>query len=370
MKQHLVTLSFAIIFASACAVALRTALVQSRCRSDEAGLAVKSEPTLLWRMQIKAAPNAPCAFPEGWFVTDESGGLTAISTEGRLLWHVDFSNQLFSCAASFVARLAVVASQDGDVSGVRSDTGKVVWHRKLDARFQHAPLTGTRDDVQVVWLMSQADGQLFCVRASDGQLVWQSEATNRCDGTPVLCRGRIAYGNCDGAVYVFDAKDGSLKGSVSVGENDQMAGGMLASQSGLLVTGTRQGNLVVVDADALKRVALVNVSPSETFASPAQVFGGLVAMGTPEGLVTFWRIEDKRLTPAGRVDLGKPVDSLQTSGGHLFALSGGDLCALSSVTAAVERLPLGDTAKGLVAGDKGALACVADGAIVSVRGEN
>jgi len=314
-----------------------------------------------------APPNAPCAFPGGWIVTDEKGGVTALSKSGQTLWRVSLSNQTFAAAAAVAAECAVVASQDGAVAAIRVQTGEIAWRCDLDARFQHAPLTGVRSGVPVVWLVSQADGRLFCLRTSDGGIVWKSETTNRCDGTPVRVGERLAYGNCDGVVHVFDVADGAQKGVVQVGESDQMAGGARALQSGLLAIGTRQGNLVVVDAQALARVALVNVSPNEAFATPAEAFDGVLAMGTAEGAVTFWRLTGSTLTPAGKTDLGAPVDSLQACGDRLFVLAGGSLCALAA-DGGVARLPLGDAAKGLAIGAVGQLACVVDGAIVGIKG--
>ena len=365
MKPMRVTWMLAAAFAGACALALARIGCPSR-GSSTAPAARAPRPAVLWRTPMAAAPNAPCAFSGGWIVTDEKGGVAALSREGKPLWRVSFSNQVFAAAASVVAEWAVVASQDGAVAGLRLETGALAWRCELDGRFQHAPLTGLRSGTPVVWLVSQADGRLFCLRAADGALVWKSETTNRCDGSPARVGDRIVYGNCDGAVHVFDVADGAEKGAVKVGESDQMAGGVLPLTSGLLATGTRQGNLVVADARALALVAQTNVSPSEAFVTPAEAFGGLVAMGTAEGAVSFWKLSGTAMVSAGRAELGAPVDSLQAGDGHLYVLAGGSLCAFASARGAVERLSLGDAAKGLAISEDGRLACVADGAIVCV----
>lgn len=366
MKRHLTMLMLAAAFACACAVMFVAVWGRPHRHSREAE---KRVPSVLWRTQMRTSPNTPCAFPMGWVVTDEAGGVTALSKAGKPLWTSVFSNLVFSSAASYASGFIVVVSLDGAVMALGSDTGKVVWKKTLDARFQHAPLIGFRGDVTVLWLVSQSDGQLVCLRVSDGTLVWKSETTNRCDGTPMVSQGRIAYGNCDGAVYVFDAANGALQGSVPVGESDQMAGGILALSQDVLLIGTRGGNLAVVDVAARVRMAVVNVSSSEAFVTPVKTWGGLVAMGSSEGVVSFWRWERGALMPAGRLALGAPIDSLQSFGGRLYVLSGGSLCALSSVVGPVWRLPLGDNVQGLVSDGEGALACVADGAVVSVKGD-
>ena len=368
MKRRYTSLTLAVLFVSACVAALWSFFVRSSGESEARARSAKTRPTVVWRTRMDASPNTPCAMPSGWLVTDEAGGVSALSHDGRRVWHAAFSNQTFACGASYASGLVFVAAQEGEVAGVRCDTGAVVWRRKLDARFQHAPLTGQLGDVPVVWLMSQTDGQLFCLKAADGQLVWTGEATNRCDGTPVVGRGRIAYGNCDGAVYVFDAADGAKKGSVPVGDSDQMAGGALLLSSGLMAIGTRQGRLAVVDTESLSCVAVTNVSQSEAFATPANAFGDLIAMGTNEGRVSFWKLVAGTLKAAGQVELGAPVDSLVGFADRLYVLAGGNLCAVSSPCGPVEQVPLGDVVKGLAGADGGFFACVADGAVVGVKG--
>jgi len=367
MKRNPVMLTLAAAFLCACAIAL--AAVWELSHRDGRAPAKREGMSVLWRTPMNAAPNTPCAFPTGWIVTDAAGGVTALSKAGKPLWAGAFSNLVFACAASYVSGVAVAASVDGTVLALSSAAGVVAWRQTFEARFQHAPLVGLRGDVPVVWLVSQADGQIFCLRISDGTLVWKGEATNRCDGTPIVSQGRLAYGNCDGAVYVFDAMDGALLGSVPVGESDQMAGGLLALAQGLLVTGTRSGNLAVVDTAARKLVAVANVSASEAFVTPVMAWDGCVAMGASEGAVTFWRLERNALAAAGRVELGAPIDSLQSDGAHLYVLAGGGLCALASIGGGVARLPLGDDVHGLALNEGGLLACIADNAVVSVKGD-
>ena len=256
------------------------------------------------------------------------------------------------------------------MTALKAGTGEVVWSVGAEARFQHQPLVGiVADGSERVWLVSQTDGQIFCLRLTDGKVMWRSEATNRCDGEPALWRGTIAYGNCDGAVYLFDAVTGAPKGSVTVGEDDQMAGGMLATGAGLLVAGTRQGHLVAVDAATKTCEAPVKVSSEEAFLKPAEAFGGLIVMGTREGEVSFWRPDGKGLQPEGRVSLGAAVTQLAAYGGRLFVLSGGTLCVMDTPEGAPVKVPLGDEVSGLSARCLCTVACVADGAVVCVKGE-
>lgn len=323
-----------------------------------------------WRVPVSAGDVRPCPAGSSWVLAGAGGAVEKISAGGQVLWRSAFSNESFSGASAAGAGLVVAASDTGRVFGLDAATGAARWRRETDGRFRHAPLTGQSAGGAVLWLVSQEDGRLFCLRASDGAVLWTSEATNRCDGEPVAWPGFLAYGNCDGAVYVFSAADGKPAGTIAVGDDDQMAGGVLAMPDGRLVTGTRQGNLAVVNPLSGKCEAKVKVSESEAFVTPVAVANGLVAMGTDEGQVTLWRLAPGAAAPvpAGRAEAGAPVKSLAAAGGRIFALAGGALVVLDSKGGLSQRLALGDEAGPLAVSAAGELACVADGALVCVKG--
>jgi len=320
-------------------------------------------------VRFTVRPTPPCAAGDGWIVADEAGGVTALAADGSVQWRAALSNQVFEAAAAVSDGAAVVASRKGEVTALRVVDGRAVWSRTTDGLFLRAPRTGVVDGEPAVWLVSQADGQLFCLRTRDGAVLWRGEPTNRCDGEPVVWQGRIAYGNCDGAVYLFDATTGTARGKIEVGTDDQMAGGLLALPDGRLVGGTRQGHLVAVDPDVLKVVARTAVAQSEAFATPVVAFGGEIATGTPDGEIVFCSLEDDALRVTGRVALGtSEVGELAFAGGRLFALSGGDLCVLAAPQDAVTRVAVGDDVYGLTVGPRGGIVCVADQTVVCVEG--
>ena len=367
MKQRLVIGLLCVCFAAACGVAWFVVFVYTGVRVPVAQPVTRARPSVAWRVQLGARTERPCACEDGWVVADAAGYVTKVTLSGTVQWRVSFSNEVFDGAATSVSGKVAVAAESGHVFCLDGVQGGTLWKRDTEARFQHAPVSGLRDAEPVLWLVSQEDGRVFCLRMTDGAVVWKSDATNRCDGEPVAWPGRIAYGNCDGAVYVFDSFDGKPKGKVDVGADDQMAGGILALGDGRLVTGTRQGRLVVVNPETLLCEAGASVSESEAFVTPV-MFKGLVAMGSEEGAVTFWLCGKKELKPAGRLITGAAVKGLATSKERLFVLSGGTLCSVVSPEGTVERLALGDNVGGLAVNAAGDLAVVADGALVVVKG--
>ncbi len=358
-----------VAFAGACAVTVGIVIVNHRApRTEARGTKDTCALIVQWRAPMLARANVPSAFARGWVVSDASGTVTAFSKDGKKVWQTAFSNHVFEAGAVIVEDFAIVASQQGRVFALRTDTGTMVWARDTEGRYQQAPLSGMISKEPVIWLVSQSDGQLCCLRVRDGFPVWQGDATNRCDGEPVVWKNRIAYGNCDGAIYVFDSETGGLKGSVTVGAEDQMAGGLLAMDGELLVAGTRQGNLAVVNAGEFSLKGLASVSQSEAFVTPVISFDNLIAMGTAEGDVVFCRMVKQGLQIASRFAVGAAVDRLMFSGERLAVLAGGKLCMLIAPDRLGAQLVLGDDVRGLSAGPDGTFACVADQAVVCIKG--
>ncbi len=358
------------------AVAVIGWLARSMCAPQPAPSAaqpaVRNAWRVVWRAALTAHANAPVPVDaEGWIVTDDAGGVTRLSDTGKPLWRVSFSNQPFEASAAIHDRRVFAASTSGGVLALDAETGRALWSVTLDARFQHPPLLDAQGggDAAVMRLVSQSDGRLFCLRVRDGLTLWQSEPTNRCDGEPAAGPYGIAYGNCDGAIHVFDAADGRRKGSIPVGTEDQMAGGLLSLPDSRLVAGTRQGNLVVANAQTFVCEARTRVSENEAFLKPVRTQNGLIATGSEEGLVSLWFLRDTTLSQAGEYRFEQAIRDLAACGNRLFILTGGALHIADTPDAAVCRVALGDEVYGLALRDCVTAACVADGMLVCVKGE-
>lgn len=326
--------------------------------------------SVAWRAALALRTEfSPCAWSNGWVVADSAGLVVGVSREGAVRWRSNYSNEVFSGACPVGAQVAV-ASEGGSVYLFDAATGAVLWRRGTDGRFVRAPIFGANGQGAVLWLVSQDDGRLFCLRAADGALLWTGEATNRCDGSPTFlpAGAAVAYGNCDGAIYVFEAATGKLRGRVEIGPEDQMAGGLLALPDGRVAAGTRSGKLVVVDLARQACDATVNVSESEAFVTPVPCFRPSVfAVGVSEGDVSIWDVSD-RTAPKRTASFaaGQAVDALASDRGFVFALASGALTVFDG-RSVVARVSLGDAVGALGVNAGGELACVADGALLCVR---
>ena len=103
------TVLFAGLFALALAAALAVMSVSPGRLKAKAPAAGGFSLRSLWRVQMPARPNAPCAFSGGWIVSDAAGGVSALSSDGKRLWQASFSNEAFEAGASVLGGRAFVA---------------------------------------------------------------------------------------------------------------------------------------------------------------------------------------------------------------------------------------------------------------------
>ena len=338
--------------------------------SPSQGTAV-AEPVLslsvVRRMATQIDVAAPLAYEGGLVVADEAGGIARLDSGLKELWRVQLEGCRFSSSGVADGGSLYMGSAEGTVLRLDPVNGSPLWKRAFDAAFPHAPLAGMIGERRVLWLLSGEDGRIFCLDAESGDMVWQGEETNRSDGGMVLSGDLLAYGNCDGAVHLFSANDGTRVASVPVGDADQMAATPLVRADGILIAGTRGGKLVAVNTATRELVSSMTVSEQEAFTVPVRAFGDLFAMGTAEGEVLLCsRVEElgvvKRMKTAGA------VEHLAFDGELLYALSEGTVMALDQNLAVKASLNVADHAEGLTALGGGRFAVNADGSILVVKG--
>ena len=323
-----------------------------------------------WRTPLSSAAECLAAGKDGWVVGERTGRITALTSDGGIRWQVAISNHNWQALAPLPDGTGLVAvSLHGCVCVLDSKDGAPRWSRETDASFMRAPLFGKVGDTPVMWQISQADSTVFCLRVADGSEVWKSEPSNRCDGSPALWNNRLAFGNCDGVVYVLDAQTGRSLGTIATGgQEDPMAGAMLALPSGLMLIGTYRGNFLMLDADAIACLGTAKIAGSESFATPVMIGDTAVAMGTPDGHVTLWETRGRKLEHTGDIPVGKDgIDQVAFDAGGLWVLAGRDFCRVDMQTRTVQAFNIGDDMSALTLNPQdGTLALLADGDVVCI----
>jgi len=310
--------------------------------------------------------GAPASLGDGWVVNTGKGRVVALDGSGRELWSRGFTNLTFAGSVAVADGVLVVADATGHVVGLEAVSGRTLWETAIPGVFRRAPLAVRVGDAWRVVALNGENGALRCLNANDGRELWHTEPTNRSDGPPAGDGHRIVYGNCDAAVHVFDAANGSPLGSIPVGAEAQMAGALLLLD-GRVYGGTRAGELVCVDAAARALAWHVSVAGGEAFGTPVAA-RGLVVMGTPEGRVAAFDAGNG--AERWKVSVSNAVSGLCAVDDAVFAVAGGRLLGLRLADGArFATLPIGDEVAGPAF--NGRVLVVADdgGTVIAVAGE-
>lgn len=325
--------------------------------------------SIVHQMSLKEDAALPVAADGGFVIADDAGNVALIDSSYLPLWSVNYKESEFTCAGIVENERLFIGSGDGTAFCLNLADGSTIWTNTCDASFPHQPVLGHVGAQQVVWELSADDGKIFCFDADNGQLKWKSEDTNRSDGDMILWSNRLAYGNCDGAVHIFNSLDGKKIASVPVGDSDQMAGTPVADNNGMLFTGTRSGNLAVIDLKALKLISILKISEEEAFSVPVRCGSNSIAFGVGEGHVLSCGLKDGHAVIHRQVDTGAAVEYLAYDGMFLNVLSGGNLLAYDNELKQIASLNIGDTLEGISMLGSHSFAIKADNAILFVKGE-
>ena len=318
-----------------------------------------------WTCPVGASlTEAPAPWSNGWVAATEKGGVVALDNGGRLQWFHAFSNARFVGSPVVAGTNVVVLGHDGAVMALDIASGKLMWRGKVEGVCRHGPICP--GNAGLVVLLSAENGVLHGLDAQDGHERWQSEPTNRSDGPPGSDGQILAYGNCDSAVHIFRMTDGRRLAKIPVGDDAQMAGGVLV-RDGRVYGGTRSGALVCVDASSNRISWQFQVAGSEAFNTPVAV-RDLVFMGSRDGNVTAcaaW-------TGAARwqVSLSNAVKTLCVVDDAVFTVAGGSLVGLRATDGGMfMKLAVGDDVDGPVWNGRILVVAADGGNITGFRGE-
>lgn len=87
--------------------------------------------------------------------------------------------------------------------------------------------------------------RLYCVKRSDGEMIWDYSTRGKVDGSPVICGDKVVVGAMDGRLYVVRLSDGSEISIFDLGEP------IIASPAvghGIVVIGCENGNVYAFGA--------------------------------------------------------------------------------------------------------------------------
>lgn len=324
---------------------------------------------ILWRTPISPTANTPSPLACGWLITDSNGHLLALSGKGEMRWQASYSNHVWQAATPVDEETVCAVTRKGELFLFDVTSGAVKWSKETDLSSPHPPRIEMLEQQHVIILLSQEDGTLVCVNASDGQIRWRSPATNRSDGPPVRCGSFIAYGNCDAAVHLFSLATGELKGSIPLADDEQVAGAILPLPNDKLLVGTRTGKLVLLDIPRMLCTSRTTVSDTEAFATPTLLATNRVFMPVSEGRMTFWKIEGDQLVAEEHIQLSASFDETAVRDNVFWTIANRSLHVVR-LAAPSERLQftLGDDLRAISPGCFGKAVIISDGELICVKG--
>lgn len=135
--------------------------------------------------------------------------------DGTLLWHYQVKDEIQPLAVTG-GMVYITTQAAGELSALRASDGTVLWHRQVDA-----PVTGLIADHGILSISTGLGhpGSISALHANDGSLAWQARLDQQAFGRISLADGIIYVGGAKPAgtswipsitLYALQASDGHL----------------------------------------------------------------------------------------------------------------------------------------------------------------
>ncbi len=244
-------------------------------------VALPDAPSRIWRFQANSAIyHGPVASESLVHFVTGKGEVFGVDFKGVKAW----SRQLTRLSpvdqtekparvdgpVSCFDETVFVGTMAGTLHALNAATGEEKWQTDIDSTILGAatmqPASG--DQPARVYVIGQDDGALHCLNMNDGTPLWKSEPIDRCDGSPSSGAGVLAFGSCASALHVISADSGDILHNISLGDDDQVAGGV-AFRGSSLFSGSHSGELFHADTKTGEIVWSNTDAESEIFTTPA-----------------------------------------------------------------------------------------------------
>jgi outer membrane protein assembly factor BamB len=189
-------------------------------------------------------------------------------------------------------RLYALTKQDTLICFER-ETGAVLWKFHTDARegIWNGSSPCISDDRV---LMRGMDSAVYAVDASNGNLVWRKEFSDRLSTSTTCLNGRIYVGSMDKNIYRLDANTGEIEASLPL---DEAPYGTLIHNAGRLITFTGQrgrGTMLLCIDSGLRKIIWMQAAPGHAAWTTYRphVWDDVVVVGDEEGAVAAFAIDD------------------------------------------------------------------------------
>jgi outer membrane protein assembly factor BamB len=292
--------------------------------------ALPEAPEILWKFKAPQPVNStPVAADGRIYFTTVKGGLHAIDYAGKEIWKISIAPDSFTSAPLLSDGLLILGVAKGVLRAYDAASGKEKWSYDVGGSVQGSPngidLGGGKRGVVAI---SQGDGCLHGVALDTGAGLWKMPATERCDGTAGASGDFIVMGSCASALHVYSIQKSNKVTDVSLGGDNQVAGGVAMSGTHAFA-GTRSGKLCAVDVAESKILWTFAEGQGEAFATPA-VTDKVVLYGADDG--KLYAVDRAKGTKLWAFDTGNRPMSPVIARNRVVVASGGTMFLLDLAT--------------------------------------
>lgn len=169
----------------------------------------------LWRRELDtgfvASPTLLCPAT----ITDDRFGFPILRSDKAVVGDEQRLEIARSIAAATGTQL-ILGDVEGNVWALNTATGETTWKQAVDGEISATPtlfaLISDDDTASTRLLVTSQDGNLRCLSADDGELLWTYETGDQIRCGASIGDGKTYLGGCDGALHVVDLTTGTSVG--------------------------------------------------------------------------------------------------------------------------------------------------------------
>jgi outer membrane protein assembly factor BamB len=262
-----------------------------------AGISLTPPLHQVWGIHLDGLIEFPPVTAQGiGYVTTSIGTLTAFDTQtGDVVWRRKLHERMGSSPGVADGRVFIV-SFEGQIRAFDALNGRLLWQKALGAASESSP--------QVVdgrLLFAAADGRVRALDPATGKALWVTNVGGKVTMAVTAVNGLAIVGDYDGKVHALDQRTGKQRWEANVG--GQLYAGISAQDGRLFVASSTKKDLTAL-RESNGRELWQESLHDFAFSGPA-VAGNVVVDGSYDGHVRAFRASDGTLL--WDVDMGDRV---------------------------------------------------------------
>ena len=291
-----------------------------------------------------ASKSSPAVDASGVYVGSDSAWFYHFDSHGNVVWkfHADDADRGIHGTALLDSERVIFGAYNGNLYCLRKTDGHLLWMTRLLDAIGTSPVANG-NDLYVSAESRHLRGQIFKLKRDTGEVIWQSPLVpEQVHSSPTLNleRGSVTLGANDGRYYSFRMDTGALEWSVNLGGPIKGTGLL---RNGILYVTSWGRNLVAINPSNGRKLWSASL-PGRSQSSPVDVPGAdvLVVSSHDVGSVNgvrpsdgkiLWQIKAKEVEG---MNSGVSVRAAKNGKYYVWTIcEGTTLCALEPKTGKV-----------------------------------